>query len=948
MRPPQAAFFIQKFHVMKNFVSLLVLFSGIFALGQVTTTPNPPEADGQVILYFDKAGTGLGSYNGTIYAHIGVTVNGVAWQNVIGSWGDNSTQPALTHVSGTTYSLTLSPTLYAYFGVGTSNTINAINIVFRSADGTQQTTPDYTIPVGGFQLITSNPVNGVTVTINQGQNLNISASTTLSANWVLKANGATVNTSNNISNYSYSYPINQTVEFELTATHSGGQTITVEFTAIVTPVVISEPKPSWIGQGINYNSDTSKAGLALYAPGKNFIHVIGSFNNWTISNDYLMKRDSANPDLYWIELNGLTPGEIYTFQYRTSDGIKTADPYSTMVLSPYDDPYITETMYPNLPEYPTGQEFEVSVIQTNQPEYNWQVTNFNRPEKENLIVYELLIRDFNSTKTWNSLIEDFNYFKHLNINAIEIMPVMEFEGNSSWGYNTAYHLALDKAYGNKNSMKQFIDLCHQNGIAVILDVALNHVYGRSPLVRMWMDDHGDGFGNPTAQNPYCNTEAKHTYSVGYDLNHQSAATQNYVKRTISYWMNEFKIDGFRWDLTKGFTNNCSPNDYDCTESYQADRVAVLKQYADYQWAIDNNFYVIFEHLGYGGTHDEEIEWANYRYNEGKGIMLWNKATDPYNQNTMGWAENSNFNWVDHEIQGYQGRRNVAYAESHDEERIMYKNSQWGNESGDYDVKDTETALERQKALGAVLLTIPGPKMLWQFGELGYDFSINRCQDGSINDACRTDPKPIPEEIGYTSDANRLSVYHTWADIINIRLNNEVFNTGTYDVQSGNLLPRIYVWNDAIDPSELKNVIVVANFDVVQKNVIPYFPYAGTWYDLLNESVLNVTGTDSGFIITLQPGEFHIYGNQLAHMSNSEVSNVKEKIQVYPVPATQSFYLSKDVQTAEIYDMTGKKIKEFNGNFPKGKPFDIGNLPPGIYVIRTISNFEIFTNKLIKK
>lgn len=936
---------------MIKFIYTFFFILSSLSFGQVTTDPNPPEAGSQVILYFDKAGTGLSSYNGTIYAHIGITVNGNPWQYVIGNWGNNSTQPALTHVSGTIYSLTLLPNLYTYFGAPTSSNISAINVVFRSADGTQQTTPDYTIPVGGFQLVSSNPANGTTVTVNQGQNLNITASTTLNANWTLKANGTTVNTSNNTSNYSHNYSINQTVEFELTATHSGGQSITVAFTAIVTPVVSNQPIPSEVEQGINYhNSDPTKATLALYAPGKSFVHVLGSFNGWTINNSYLMKRDTTNPDLYWLEINGLTSGQVYTFQYRTSDGIKTADPYSTLVLSPWDDPQIPSSTYPNMPVYPSGQEFEVSVLQTNQPEYNWQVTNFERPEKEDLVIYELLIRDFNSEKTWNSLIADLNYFKNLNINAIEIMPVMEFEGNSSWGYNTAYHLALDKAYGNKNTMKQFIDLCHQNGIAVILDVALNHVYGRSPLVRMWMDDpDGDGFGNPRADNPYCNTEAKHAYSVGYDLNHQSSVTQYYAERTAKYWMEEFKIDGFRWDLTKGFTQNCSPSDEVCTNAYQADRVAILKQYADYQWSIDPDFYVIFEHLGYGGSHNEEIEWANYRINEGKGIMPWNKATDAFNQNTMGWIENSSFDYIDFEEQGYQEPRNIPYAESHDEERMMYKNKQWGNSSGSYDVKNTSTALVRQKALGAVLLTVPGPKMLWQFGELGYDFSINRCPDGSISDACRTDPKPIPEEIGYTTDPERIAVYDAWSDILNVRMNNAVFKSRTYTINSGDLKPRIYIWDDTIPSSELKNVVVIANFTVQPQNIAPYFPYIGTWYNSLTQEPLSVTSTGVDYTISLQPGEFRIYGNQIAIM-NTHVENtsVKKDIQIYPIPATQKFYLSNDTQSVEIYDLNGRKLKGFYGNFAKGKSFDIRDLTSGIYVLKIKSDETLYTQKLIKK
>lgn len=934
---------------MKKIFYLLTLLLGISAFGQVTTHPNPPEADQQVIIYFDKTGTGLNNYNGTIYAHIGVTVNGNPWQYVIGNWGDNAVQPALTFVSGTTYALNISPSIYAYFGVPSGNTINGIDVVFRSADGSQQTTPDYHIPVGGFHLISSFPNNGQTVAVDAGQNLNITATTTQNANWVLKANGSTVHSASNTSVYSHPFLINQTVDFELTASREGSAPIMLAFTAIVTPNVQNQAIPSGIEQGINYDSNhTDKLTLALYAPNKNYIHVIGSFNNWNISNDYLMKRDTGNPDLYWLEINNLNPGQVYTFQYRTNDGIKTADPYSTLVLSPWDDPYISSQTYPNMPVYPDGQAFEVTVVQTGQSGYNWQNTNFTAPEKENLMVYELLIRDFNSEKTWNSLIQDFDYFKNLNINAIEILPVMEFEGNNSWGYNPAYHLALDKAYGTADSMKAFIDKCHQNGIAVILDVALNHVYGRSPLVRMWMDDpDGDGFGSPTAQNPYCNTEAKHTYSVGYDLNHQSAATQYYVKRTIEHWINEFKIDGFRWDLTKGFTNNCSPNDYECTENYQADRVAVLKQYADYQWAVNDDFLVIFEHLGTSGTHQEEIEWSNYRVGEGKGILLWNKATDAYNQNTMGWSENSGFNWVNFQQQGYAFPANMLYAESHDEERMMYKNSQWGNASGSYDVKNTETALERQQALGAILLTIPGPKLLWQFGELGYDFSINYCEDGSMNENCRTDPKPIPSEIGYTTNPNRLAVYNKWAEIIELRLTQEVFQTTTYDIQSGDLLPRIYIWNDNLTSEQLKNVVIVANFDVTPKQISPYFPYTGIWYDLLNFSTINVTGTSADFQITLQPGEFYIYGNQLPEMETTEI-DYQPGMLLFPNPSTGKFSFSADVQRVEIYNLSGQRIKEFKGNFPKGSSFDVGNLPAGIYVVKSKNQSGIFTNRLIKK
>ncbi len=92
------------------------------------------------------------------------------------------------------------------------------------------------------------------------------------------------------------------------------------------------------------------------------------------------------------------------------------------------------------------------------------------------------------------------------------MPIMEFEGNESWGYNTAFHMAVDKFYGPEDKLKEFIDLCHQNGIAVILDFVMNHVMGRSPMNRMWMNDPDEnGWGEPSEESPYFNEIATHSW-----------------------------------------------------------------------------------------------------------------------------------------------------------------------------------------------------------------------------------------------------------------------------------------------------------------------------------------------------------------------------------------------------------------------------------------------------
>ena len=106
------------------------------------------------------------------------------------------------------------------------------------------------------------------------------------------------------------------------------------------------------------------------------------------------------------------------------------------------------------------------------PAYNWQNTNFTAPENKNLLIYELLVRDFVQKRNYQTLIDTLGYLDKLGINAIELMPPGEFENNESWGYNPSFHMALDKYYGTPEKFKEFVDSCHGRGIAVIVDMVL--------------------------------------------------------------------------------------------------------------------------------------------------------------------------------------------------------------------------------------------------------------------------------------------------------------------------------------------------------------------------------------------------------------------------------------------------------------------------------------------
>jgi len=934
---------------MKRILLLCIL--PFIGLAQVSTSPNTIEIDQQITITVDinSNATNCNGMNNPnkVYLHSGVGTDSDAWGvSVVGNWGQDDGIGEMTNNGDGTWSITFVPQTYYGLSAAEASTITKMGMVFRSEDGSQELKDngcsDFFLNVGAFQVTLINPNSSGVILVNSGGQTQVLAQNNNGvANYELFIDGISYHSASNTTFYQSAFVTNITENkaCQLVVTQ-GSSSITKNFNIYVNGTV-SQAIPNGLEQGINYNTtDSSKATLVLEAPYKDFVYVVGSFNDWTPAAEYAMKKDPTS-DLFWLELSGLTAGAIESYQYWVFDQspisgsprlVKTADPYSTLVLSPFDDPYIPADSYPNLPSYPVGQDREVTVLQTGQTAYNWQVTEFEKPAKEDLIIYELLIRDFDADRNFQDVIDKIDYFKELNVNAIELMPIMEFEGNESWGYNTSFHLALDKFYGTQDKFKELVDFCHQNGIAVILDLALNHAFGRNPLVRMWMDDPDEnGWGEPSTENPYFNTVATHSYSVGSDFDHSSNLTRNYTKRVVKHWIEEFKIDGFRWDLTKGFTQNCTAGDDPCTNNYQADRVAILKEYADYSWSLDPDHYVIFEHLG---GQQEQKEWADYRINEGKGIMLWGKMTNPYNQLTMGYASDSNFNGMGHNSQNFIGKRLIGYAESHDEERLMYRNLAYGASNGSYDVTDLNTALQRMPALGAVTLTIPGPKMIWHFGELGMENSLFTCPDGSYNnDGCKLDTKPQPQWLNnWTENSNRSDIYNTWSRLNALKINEAVFE-GNYNINSGSLTPRIYIWNDALAATTLKNVVILANFNLTPQNITPDFPYTGNWYDLMDPSgntSINVTNTTQP--ISIPAGEFRIFGNaQPESLVTQHLSTTL--INLLPNPANQTIRFNSNLKYIEIFDMSGKSIFKQIKRYFSGQPLDISTLNSGIYLVK---------------
>lgn len=603
-------------------------------------------------------------------------------------------------------------------------------------------------------------------------------------------------------------------------------TLTPENPTPSTPPVATNELPAGAKDGVAFINNGTSAIITLFAPKKKSVAVIGEFNNWQATTNVM--KNTSDGKIWWVQIDNLDPNKEYAYQFLVDGNLKIADPYCEKILDPDNDKYISSSTYPDLKTYPTGKTTGiVSAFQANQATYSWKNTSFSRPSKDKLVIYELLIRDFTTEHNYASTLAKLPYLKNLGINAIELMPVNEFEGNLSWGYNPSYYFAPDKYYGTKVALQNFIDECHQNGIAVILDMVLNHSFGQSPMVQLYFEGN-----KPTAENPWFNADAKHPYNVGFDFNHDSEATKYFTKNVIKYWMQQYKVDGFRFDLAKGFTQHFS-NDDAGFSAYDFARIALWKEYNNYIKSIDNNnFYTILELFA---DKTEEQVYAN------EGMMMWNNLNYNTNEATMGYIAKSDFSYGFYTNHGFSKSENlISYGESHDEERLNFKNITYGNTAGSYSIKgNLATSLKRQEMQAAFLFAIPGPKMIWQFGELGYDISID------FNG--RTGEKPIHPE--YYNDQNRKSLYDVYAKFINLKKNNPIFNIQNpiYNL-SGNI--------KHIKLSDATNtVVVVGNFDVVNQTANVDFGNAGTWIDAVGNPI-NLTSTFYQAI--LAPGEFHVF------------------------------------------------------------------------------------------
>lgn len=900
-----------------------LLFS-ISAFAQVTTEEIFPTGDKEITLIFDLKLAKDSRASGLL----GKTSDVFLWSGA----GDSDAgdafkyQPAgqtnfsapfdkgkMTSLGNDKWSIKLNPR--TYFNVPAGNPIVKLGMLLKSGDGKAQT-EDFILKlyVGSYALKWLSPTESFTLA-EAGTSVNVRAKFSATSSISLKSAGTVLTSSASSDSINYTYVLGaekgklHTLILEGT---SGTNTLKDSVRILTKPLVVTEALPAGIKDGVNYVGN--KVVLCFYAPSTSFVYAIGEFSNWSALPAYLMKR-TADGLRYWIDLGVQEAGKEVAYQYWVDGKLAVADPLTEKILDPNNDGSIPATTYPSLKTYPAGAKGIVSVFESGATPYVWKTTNFTRPASSNLHVYELLVRDFVADRRYKTVADSLGYLKKLGINALELMPVAEFSGNDSWGYNPIFYTAPDKAYGTKNDLKYLIDKCHENGIAVIMDIVLNQADYENPYVKMYWDG-----AKPTATSPFFNPTATHPYSVFFDFNHESPHTQWLVDVVTKFWLEEYKIDGYRFDLSKGFTQTPSGSNVDLWGQYDASRVKIWKRIYDKIRSYDASAYVVLEHFA---ANNEENELGNY------GMLLWGKSKFDMARVAQGYTQDlSN---ASYKMRGFTNPSVMSYIESHDEERLMVEVTNGGKK-----VFTAQEKLERMKMAAATFFTIPGPKMIWQFGELGYDVSIN--------DNGRTGTKPL--KWAYAQDSERAKLLKVYQQLGALKTTKAIFTTTDFTVGSLSAVKRNLLTKGS------DYLLVVANPDVNSQVISASFPKTGVWYDYFSGKSFEVKDAEAK--MNLLPGEFHLLTNVAWNTANLNVvpwstpdfnimgvENESLQVKVYPNPARDMVQVDWDSEIANetilrVLDAMGREVMQKNLTQTKGANstnVSTQNFPKGLYFIQ---------------
>jgi 1,4-alpha-glucan branching enzyme len=544
----------------------------------------------------------------------------------------------------------------------------------------------------------------------------------------------------------------------------------------------------------------------VWAPNATKVTVAGTFNSFSTTANPLVHDPNYSQGTNWVWSVDV-PGATNTMQYKyyINGNTYKQDPRCREEISATGNCYIYNT--------------------TN---FNWAGDNFKAPGLSNAVIYELHIGSFNdpgyssSPGTFYTATNLLGYLQQLGVNVIEVMPVSEFQGNFSWGYDPSDIFGVENAYGGPDGFKTFVKTAHQDGMAVLLDVVHNH-YGPEDL-DLWQFDGsyvssgGTNYGGIYFYQNYC--QANTPYAATRP-DYGTSQVSQFITDSFTMWLSECHVDGFRWD-SPGYMyiDNCG------------DSIPAAATLIENVSTMIHTGYVSKINIGedqneFKGTDGFDATWDGNAFYGNIEPQLAISSDSSRNMGSISWGVTINTqSGMD------SGWGNVVFLESHDlcgdlnsGERLPY----------DIDNSDPTSYFARKRAtLGtAITLTTCGIPMLLE-GE----------------DMLTTVPFGTDEPLNWSLTNTYSGIVSLYADLIHLRLNLngrssglEGLNTSVIWEDSPNKLIAYRRWNTG---NVGDDVIVVCNF--ANTNWPAYnvsgFPHTNIWFTQFN-SDLTKYGSDYG-------------------------------------------------------------------------------------------------------
>jgi malto-oligosyltrehalose trehalohydrolase len=502
--------------------------------------------------------------------------------------------------------------------------------------------------------------------------------------------------------------------------------------------------------------------FGLFAPFKKNVAVIGDFNDWKAEATPMHLQE----DGLWAAELKLASGE-YAYQFAVDVGLDThvtiADPYARKL------------------RWVAGQGVPHSLVAVGQPAYAWGDGGFGIKPLNKTVIYELHVGDFSPEGTFKGVTQRLDYIRDLGIGAIELMPIQEFPGDRSWGYNPAYFFCPESAYGTNEDLKELIDQAHQRGIGIILDVVFNHTDSSNPLTMLYSFQDSPYFGQDG--NPW-----------GFpDFNHWSEATKRFIKDIQNYWLTEFHVDGFRYDHTEGIGWDAENGMRFITWAAKQTKphaILIAENLPDPDGVVQN--------AGVDASWNEPFH----------GIVRAQLREGEYQGHQYGDMQ-SVYNAICFRTTGYtDNAQAINYLETHDQERIAF-------EIRTNPTLNIDQAVNAKSKLGAlVLFTAMGVPMLYAGQEFGMQtqktIDVNKLQWERLNDG-------------------------TWADLRNwyasmtqLRAQNPALTVNTCEpivIDAERKLIVFKRWDEGGN-----QVVVGLNFTAAPQQVEIAFPRGGKWHE----------------------------------------------------------------------------------------------------------------------